>query len=443
MNDPQELKPKLSVTLTSKLPMLLFLAGVLFMVFVLIYSINNTKEEEGPVQEEIPIEPKAVQPSEQPDGKHYGISGIPDPPKDKGMQPDPEKKDPPKPQNINIIREKPTSKVQERYDAELGQVRAWRIALYKKALEAPMRVEVKQAVATTASESATELSATEAGSYTPSSKREVRRIKSDQIGTGEISKQIASLGDHESAYADREDKEQFGDRSTQTQWTSPYRRTPSSSYEIKTGTLIPSILLTAINSDLPGKITAQVSQHVWDTATGKYLLIPQGTRLYGVYDSRIIEGQERVLIAWNRLVFPDASSMTLEAFPGADQAGQAGMSDKVNNHFWKTFGSALLTAVITGAAAYAVDTFGQTGSGTNDSPTLQSELGTSLATTLGQLGANMFQQNMEIKPTLQIRPGYSFNVHVNKDLLFQEPYSEQGKSDGFKRMPRKTFNSFN
>ena len=199
-------------------------------------------------------------------------------------------------------------------------------------------------------------------------------------------------------------------------------------YEVKTGAVIPGIMVTGINSDLPGSIIAQVSQNVFDSATGNYLLLPQGAKLFGTYDSRVIYGQERVLVAWNRVVFPDGSAITLGAMPGADMAGNAGYTDEVNNHYFRIFGSALLMSMITGGMSYSMDALnpsGNSGQYGNSTPTLQSEMGSALAAQLGQATMQLLQKNLNIKPTLEIRPGYQFNVIVTKDLVFQQPYRQQ------------------
>ena len=107
---------------------------------------------------------------------------------------------------------------------------------------------------------------------------------------------------------------------------------PASPYMIRAGFVIPAIMISGINSDLPGQVMAQVSQNVWDTATGRFLLIPQGTRLIGAYSSDVAYGQERVLMAWQRLIFPDGKTFDIRAMPGADSAGYAGFTDQINNH---------------------------------------------------------------------------------------------------------------
>lgn len=220
------------------------------------------------------------------------------------------------------------------------------------------------------------------------------------------------------------DKELFLDRVAQgDDWRLQHSRTAGAHCEIKTGTVIPGIMLTGINSDLPGQIIGQVSQNVYDTATGNMLVIPQGARLFGVYDSRVAVGQSRVLIAWNRIVFPDGSSITLESMPGSDQAGYSGFNDTVDNHYLRIFGSAAIMSLITGGMAYAVDSTNNSGnSDTDSSPTMQDEMGTALASQLGQASLQLLQQNVTIKPTLGIRPGFRFNIVLVKDMAFDSSY---------------------
>jgi type IV secretion system protein VirB10 len=232
-------------------------------------------------------------------------------------------------------------------------------------------------------------------------------------------------GIRESSYdpsADK-DKEGFFARAEKyTAWTLPHARTAGQPLEIKTGAVIPSVMVTGINSDLPGNIIAQVSQNVRDTATGRNILIPQGAKLFGTYDSRVVYGQERVLVAWNRIVFPDGSALTLGAMPGADMAGYSGYTDQVNNHYLRIFGSAVLMSLISGGMAYSMDSL-DSGSGDSDNPSLQQEMGSALAAQLGQATLQLLQKNLNIKPTLEIKPGYQFNIVVTKDVVFQRPYA--------------------
>ena len=223
--------------------------------------------------------------------------------------------------------------------------------------------------------------------------------------------------------ADR-DKEAFfaRSRSDAKEWVLPYTREAGRTFELKTGTVIPGVMISGINSDLPGHLIAQVSQNVYDTATGKDLLLPQGAKLFGVYDSRVIYGQSRVLIAWNRVVFPDGSSLNLEAMPGTDISGYAGFKDKVDNHYLRIFGSAILMSLVSGGMSYAVDQVSNTSSDSN-STSVQDEMTAALAAQLGQTTLQLLQKNLNIKPTLEIRPGYQFNVIVTKDVVFRSAYA--------------------
>ncbi|MGL4209462.1 MAG: TrbI/VirB10 family protein [Candidatus Adiutrix sp.] len=218
------------------------------------------------------------------------------------------------------------------------------------------------------------------------------------------------------------DKEAFFARADSTQWISPHTRESGRKFELKTGSVIPGIMISGINSDLPGALIAQVSQNVYDTATGKFLLFPQGAKIYGVYDSRVVYGQSRVLVAWNRIIFPDGSSVTLGAMPGADMAGYAGFNDQVNNHYLRIFGSAIMMSMIVGGMAYAADQASNNNNNNNNNTSFQDEMMAALAAQVGQTTMQMIQKNLNIKPTLEIRPGYEFNIVVTKDVVFGGAY---------------------
>lgn len=193
---------------------------------------------------------------------------------------------------------------------------------------------------------------------------------------------------------------------------------PRSPYELRAGFIVPAMLISGINSDLPGQIVAQVSQDVFDTATGKWRLIPQGSRLVGQYSSDVVYGQSRVLVAWQRIVFPDGKAMDIGSMPGADSAGYAGLRDQVNNHYLRLFSSAFLMSGITaGIAISQPQTLNQ---GTRQSAS--SAISEALGQQLGQVTAQLIAKNMNIAPTLEVRPGYRFNVIVTKDLTFPRPY---------------------
>ncbi len=219
-----------------------------------------------------------------------------------------------------------------------------------------------------------------------------------------------------------QDKEAFFAR-TQTsdkEWILNNTRTAGQPLELKTGTVVPSVMVTGVNSDLPGMLIAQVSQNVFDTATGQNLLVPQGSKLFGVYDSRVVYGQSRVLVAWNRIIYPDGSALTLPSMPGVDMVGNAGFEDQVDNHYFRIFGSAVLMSLIVGGTAYAVDSAGDID---EDETSLQSQMTSALAQQLGQTTTQVLQKNLTIKPTLEIRPGYQFNIVLTKDVVFDSAYT--------------------
>jgi len=192
---------------------------------------------------------------------------------------------------------------------------------------------------------------------------------------------------------------------------------PPTPYILRTGWVIPALLLTAMESELPGTITAQVSQDVYDTPSGRYLLIPQGSRLVGEYANSIQYGQSRIFVAWERIIYPNGDALDIGAMPGADAVGEAGFHDLVDNHFLRLFGSALLMSAISGATALSQpqQTF-------SNGPTLSSTLSEALGQQLGAATSSLLEKNLSIPPTLKIRQGYSFNIVVVKDLIFNGPY---------------------
>ena len=188
---------------------------------------------------------------------------------------------------------------------------------------------------------------------------------------------------------------------------------PVSPYEVKAGSVIPATMIGGINSDLPGEVIAQVRENVYDTATGQYLLIPQGSRLVGVYHSGISYGQTRVLVAWNRVIFPNGNSFDLGQMPGTDEGGYAGFNDEVNNHYLRVFGSALLASVFSAGAQLSQP---QNSSG---SVTSSQVLAASVGQEAGNVGSMLIARGLDIQPTLEIRNGYLFNIMVAKDLILQ------------------------
>ena len=193
--------------------------------------------------------------------------------------------------------------------------------------------------------------------------------------------------------------------------------TPRSSAQLMAGTVISAALMTGINSDLPGDIQAQVTSPVYDTVTGQLLLIPQGARLLGQYDSQIAYGQRRVLLVWTRLVLPDGSSILLDRLPGVDTTGQAGLEDQVDWHLERMASGAALSTVLGVAAALAEpNQVGTSGSGVVIIAGKQS-----LQDSLNQVGQEITRRNLDVQPTLQIRPGFPVRVIVKKDIVLR-PY---------------------
>jgi len=219
----------------------------------------------------------------------------------------------------------------------------------------------------------------------------------------------------------RNDIGQFSDSGQGDRWKLDSKpEAPRTPYELRAGFVVPATLISGINSELPGQIMAQIAQNVYDTATGKYLLLPQGSRLVGAYSSDVSYGQARVLVAWQRIVFPDGKAMDIGAMPGADSAGYAGFTDQVNNHYLRLYGSALLMSAVTAGITYNQhqnqSTLGY------QQPNASSALSQALGLQLGQVTAQMIAKNLNIAPTLEIRPGYRFNVIVTKDMTFSKPY---------------------
>jgi type IV secretion system protein VirB10 len=190
---------------------------------------------------------------------------------------------------------------------------------------------------------------------------------------------------------------------------------PTSPYQVMAGTIIPAALVTGINSDLPGQVIATVTEAVYDMATGRFLLIPQGSRLIGRYDSQVAFGQRRLLLVWTRLILPDTSSISLDRLPGIDPAGTAGLEDGVDWHWDRILaGAALSTLLGVGAELAAPNNGGSTGS-----VTVAVKQGAQ--DTVNQVGQEITKRNMSIQPTLTIRPGFPMRVMVNKDLILR-PY---------------------
>ncbi len=194
-----------------------------------------------------------------------------------------------------------------------------------------------------------------------------------------------------------------------------------SPFRISAGTLIPAVLTAGINSDLPGQTTALVRRNVYDSRTGRFLLVPQGSRLIGEYDSRVAFGQKRVLVAWNRLVFPDGRSIDLAGMPGVDLAAAAGLRDKVNNHFVRTFGSALLIAAVSAGVQLSQP---EDDGAFRSNPSPSQLAAAAVGQELGRVATEYLRRNLDVRPTIEVRPGYELNVEVTADLDLPGPYDQ-------------------
>jgi type IV secretory pathway VirB10-like protein len=212
-------------------------------------------------------------------------------------------------------------------------------------------------------------------------------------------------------------KESFAQGPNETGYLGNVKQQPISPYELKAGTIIPAIMVSGIDSDLPGQIVAQVSQNVYDTKTGDYLLIPQGAKLVGVYDSRVAVGQERVQVIWNRLNFPDGSTLALGNMEGADEGGYTGLEDKVNNHLARIFGDSITLSLLSAGAQLSQPQ----NTSVNGAPTAGQTVAAAMGQQFAATGSEITKRNMQIQPTLEIRPGFRFNVMINKDVVL-DPY---------------------
>lgn len=187
---------------------------------------------------------------------------------------------------------------------------------------------------------------------------------------------------------------------------------PASPYQVMAGTIITASLVTGINSDLPGTVIAQVTEAVYDTVTGRHLLIPQGSRLIGAYDSVVAFGQERALVVWRRIVMPDGSSIVIDNLPATDTAGYAGLEDEVDFHTWRLIKGVVLSTLL-GVGTEL--TFG------DDESDLLRAIRQSTQDNANHVGQRLTERNLNIQPTITVRPGWPLRVIVHKDLILR-PY---------------------
>ncbi|MCR8959850.1 conjugal transfer protein TrbI [Variovorax sp. S2] len=235
---------------------------------------------------------------------------------------------------------------------------------------------------------------------------------------GAMSPAVASPADPVVAQNRQDRKEAFLAKAGDTATRNPGSlQLPASPYQVMAGTVIPAALVTGINSDLPGQVIATVTEAVYDTATGRHLLIPQGSRLIGRYDSQVTFGQRRVLLVWTRLILPDTSSVALDRLPGIDPAGYAGLEDSVDWHWNRILAGAALSTLL-GVGAELAAPQSRTD---QDGNRLVIAVREGAQDTVNQAGQEITKRNASIQPTLTIRPGFPVRVMVSKDLILR-PY---------------------
>lgn len=186
--------------------------------------------------------------------------------------------------------------------------------------------------------------------------------------------------------------------------------TPLSPYVLQAGAVIPAALITGLRSDLPGQITAHVTENVFDGPSGRHLLVPQGSRLIGQYDADTKFGQRRALLVWTRLILPDGRSVVLDRQPGADARGFAGLEDKVDNHWGQIFRAALISTLLS---------VGSEAGSSSDEEGLVRALRNGSSDAIAQAGRQIVGRSLNIQPTLTVRPGYPVRVIVTRDLILQ------------------------
>ena len=207
----------------------------------------------------------------------------------------------------------------------------------------------------------------------------------------------------------QEAKQAFMESDTDGIYNSHGLVSPRSPYQVMAGNIIPASLVTGLNSDLPGQVIGQVTENVFDTVTGQHLLIPQGSRLMGRYDSVIAFGQSRALVVWTRLILPNGDSIQLDNLPGSDSQGFAGLKDKVDRHTWQFIKGAALSSLLSVGSELASD----------DTDRLTRALQNAGQDTANIAGQRIIDRNLNVQPTLRVRQGWRFNVIVSRDLILK------------------------
>lgn len=208
------------------------------------------------------------------------------------------------------------------------------------------------------------------------------------------------------------EKKQFFNASRDSNIYMPHQKqTALTPFQLNAGAVIPASLISGINSDLPGDVIAQVRENIYDSLSGNHILIPQGTRIVGEYDSNVSFGQDRVMLVWDRLEYPDGSTLLLKNMSASDLSGYAGLSDKVDNHTFKIITAVLVSSLLNVTANEA----------TGDSTGISRAFAEDAALGVNDASQQIVQKQLNVQPTINIRPGYSFNIIVKQNMLL-EPY---------------------
>jgi type IV secretion system protein VirB10 len=233
----------------------------------------------------------------------------------------------------------------------------------------------------------------------------------------ETNPNAAPSSDEAFAQNGQDHKLAFVNASVDRRTTSPDRVTkPASRFVLQAGSVIAAALITGIRSDLPGQVVAHVTEPVFDTLSGQTLMVPQGARVLGIYDSHVTHGQSRVLLVWTRLIMPNGRSIVLERLQGTDAGGYAGLEDEVDQHWGELSKAAFLSTLL----AVGAELGAGTDAGNGNSAIIQA-LRHGAGDGLNQTGQQIVRRNLNIQPTLTIRPGFPVRVMVNRDLVL-EPY---------------------
>ncbi|TIM40779.1 MAG: TrbI/VirB10 family protein [Mesorhizobium sp.] len=236
----------------------------------------------------------------------------------------------------------------------------------------------------------------------------------EALPQSEAARASASVAPAESDQNNQQRKLDFlSQRSTGGIYNPHALQTPISPYQLMAGSVIAASLITGINSDLPGLVVAQVTENVHDTVTGNILLIPQGSRLIGVYDSVVAFGQKRALLVWQRILLPDGSSVEIDNLPASDTAGYAGLEDKVDFHTWQLIKGVALATLLGVGTEFSL--------GENESDLVKA-IRESAQQNASRAGQRITEKNLNIQPTIIVRPGWPLRVIVHKDIVLR-PYA--------------------